>query len=277
VPKPADYAEIQHRVRRLCAAAGLNLQSFPVPEIGLDLLRVHIPAAAANSRRVFLGTGIHGDEPAAVTAVLKFLEERRWEPYPRLHFTVFPCINPNGYDLGTRENAAGDDVNRSFKGEGTPESRAMRRALEGDRFDYWIDAHEDYAEDGYYMFAPTDARWAADIVRAVGRVGPINIKPQIDEMDILDGIVQFDEDVRERFHERDDWPMAFYLIKNFSERGFTPETPGLKPLELRVEMQLAAYAAALTMLSEEAAGAPGALAPGASTSSVATSGSVAAD
>ena len=47
--------------------------------------------------------------------------------------------------------------------------------------------------------------------------------------------------------------MAFYLIKNFSERGFTPETPGLKPLDLRVVMQLAAYDAALTMLSDEAA------------------------
>ncbi|HJN39806.1 MAG TPA: succinylglutamate desuccinylase/aspartoacylase family protein, partial [Chloroflexota bacterium] len=164
--KPADYNEIQQRVTRLCADAGLDLHAFPVPEIELDLLRVRIPSAAASSRRVFLGTGVHGDEPAAVTAVLQFLEERRWERYPRLSFTIFPCVNPNGYDLGIRENAAGDDVNRSFLGEGTPESRAMRRVLEGDNFDYWIDAHEDYAEDGYYMFAPTDTTWAADIVRA---------------------------------------------------------------------------------------------------------------
>ncbi len=251
--KPADYNEIQQRVTRLCADAGLDLHAFPVPEIELDLLRVRIPSAAASSRRVFLGTGVHGDEPAAVTAVLQFLEERRWERYPRLSFTIFPCVNPNGYDLGIRENAAGDDVNRSFLGEGTPESRAMRRVLEGDNFDYWIDAHEDYAEDGYYMFAPTDTTWAADIVRAVGQVGPINIKPEIDEMPILDGIVQFEGAVRDRFEERTDWPMAFYLIKNFSERGFTPETPGLKPLDLRVVMQLAAYDAALTMLSDEAA------------------------
>ena len=251
--KPADYNEIQQRVTRLCADAGLDLHAFPVPEIELDLLRVRIPSAAASSRRVFLGTGVHGDEPAAVTAVLQFLEERRWECYPRLSFTIFPCVNPNGYDLGIRENAAGDDVNRSFLGEGTPESRAMRRVLEGDNFDYWIDAHEDYAEDGYYMFAPTDTTWAADIVRAVGQVGPINIKPEIDEMPILDGIVQFEGDVRDRFEERTDWPMAYYLIKNFSERGFTPETPGLKPLDLRVVMQLAAYDAALTMLSDEAA------------------------
>ena len=251
--KPADYNEIQQRVTRLCADAGLDLHAFPVPEIELDLLRVRIPSAAASSRRVFLGTGVHGDEPAAVTAVLQFLEERRWERYPRLSFTIFPCVNPNGYDLGIRENAAGDDVNRSFLGEGTPESRAMRRVLEGDNFDYWIDAHEDYAEDGYYMFAPTDTTWAADIVRAVGQVGPINIKPEIDEMPILDGIVQFEGAVRDRFEERTDWPMAYYLIKNFSERGFTPETPGLKPLDLRIVMQLAAYDAALTMLSDEAA------------------------
>jgi murein peptide amidase A len=253
VAKPADYNEIKARVTRLCSAAGLDLQSFPVPEIGLDLLRVHIPAATAGSRRLFLAAGVHGDEPAAVTAVLQFLEQRRWEQYPEIDFTIYPCVNPNGFDAGTRENAAGDDINRSFYGEGTPESRAMRRSLEGARFDYWIDAHEDYAEDGYYMFAPADSEWAADIVRAVSRVGPINIKPEIDEMDIVDGIVQFEGDVMERFDDREDWPMAFYFIKNFSERGFTPETPGLKPLALRVEMQLAAYDAALTMLSDEAA------------------------
>lgn len=251
--KPADYVEIKARVERLCAAAGLDLQPFAVPEIGLDLLRVRIPARAARFRRVFLDAGIHGDEPAAVTAVLQFLEERRWRDYPEIDFTVYPCINPNGFDLGIRENAAGDDINRSFYGKGTPESRAVRRSLEGDRFDYWIDAHEDYAEDGYYMFAPRETGWAADIVAAVGRVGPITTQPEIDEMRVAGGIVQHDEDIGKRFEERKDWPLAFYLIKNFSERGFTPETPGLQPLELRVQMQLAAYATALSLLATEAA------------------------
>ena len=38
-------------------------------------------------------------------------------------------------------------------------------------------------------------------------------------------------------------------MKHFSERGFTPETPGLQPLDLRVKMQLAAYDAALSRLA----------------------------
>ena len=249
MPKPENYAEIKDRVERLCAAAGLELLSFPIKEIGLELLKIRFPAGDEPTRPVFLGAGVHGDEPAAVVAVLQFLEERRWEPYPRLQFTVYPCINPTGYDLGTRENADGDDVNRSFRGDGTPESRTMRQALDGDRFDFWIDAHEDYAEDGYYMFAPGDEGWAAEVVTAVGEVGPVTTKPEIDEMRIVDGLVQFDEDTRERFEDREEWPLAFYLIKNFSEHGFTPETPGLQPLELRVKMHLAAYDAALSSLS----------------------------
>ena len=252
--KPADYNEIKARVTWLGAAAGLDLQSFPVPEIGLELLRVRIPSAGAASRRLFLAAGVHGDEPAAVTAVLQFLEERRREQYPGIDFTIYPCVNPDGFDAGTRENATGDDINRSFHGEGTPESRALRRSLEGNRFDYWIDAHEDYAEDGYYMFAPTDSEWAADVVAAVGKVGPVTAKPEIDEMKIVAGIVDHEKDVPDMMEERQDWPLAFYMIKNFSKRGFTPETPGLLDLDLRVRMQLAAYDAALSMLSQEAAG-----------------------
>lgn len=249
MPKPENYAEIKERVERLCAAAGLELLSFPIEETGLEILKLPLPAGDSKTRPVFLGAGVHGDEPAAVTAVLQFLEERRWEKYPELQFTIYPCINPAGYDLGTRENADGDDINRSFHGEGTPESRTMREALKGDRYDFWIDAHEDYSEDGYYMFAPGDAGWAAEIVKAVSEVGPINTKPEVDEMTIVDGIVQLDEDVKDRFEERKDWPLAFYLINNFSEQGFTPETPGLQPLELRVEMQLAVYDAALSRLA----------------------------
>ena len=249
--KPENFAEIKERVERVCAAAGLDLLTYPIKEIGLDLLKVRLPAAETDSRPVFLGAGVHGDEPAAVTAVLQFLEERRWENYPGLQFTVYPCVNPAGYNLGTRENAGGEDVNRSFHGEGTPESRTVRQSLEGDSYDFWIDAHEDYAEDGYYMFAPWDGVWAAEVVKAVGKVGPVTTQPEIDEMRIVDGIVQHDEDIGERFEERKDWPMAFYLMKNFSERGFTPETPGLQPLELRVKMQLAAYHAALSRFAAE--------------------------
>ncbi len=249
MPKPENYAEIKELVQRLCAAAGLDLLSFPIGEIGLEILKIPLPAGDSETRPVFLGAGVHGDEPAAVTAVLQFLEERRWENYPRLQFTIFPCINPAGYDLGPRENADGDDINRSFHGEGTPESRTMREALKGDRYDFWIDAHEDYAENGYYMFAPGDEGWAAEVVAAVGKVGPVTTEPEIDEMKIVDGIVQFDEDISNRFDERKDWPLAFYLMKHFTEQGCTPETPGLQPLELRVEMQLAVYDAALSRLA----------------------------
>ena len=249
MPKPENYAEIKGRVERLCAVAGLELLSFPIKEIGLEILKIRLPAAGEGARPIYLGAGVHGDEPAAVTAVLQFLEERRWEKYPELQFMIYPCINPAGYDLDTRENADGDDINRSFHGEGTPESRTMREALKGDRYDFWIDAHEDYAEDGYYMFAPGDAGWAAQVVKAVSKVGPVTTEPEIDEMRIVDGIVQFDEDISDRFEERKDWPLAFYLMKHFTEQGCTPETPGLQPLDLRVEMQLAVYDAALSQLA----------------------------
>ena len=251
MPQPEPFADIKDQATRICDASSFELLSYPITGIGLPLLKMRLPALDAAARPVLLGAGIHGDEPAAVTAVLQFVSSHQWKKYPQLHFTIYPCINPTGYNLGTRENANGDDVNRSFYGKGTPESEAMRSSLDGDAYDFWIDAHEDYAEDGFYMFAPLDGVGASEIVKAVGKVGPITSKAEIDEMRVIDGIVKHEGDIRKRIDARKDWPMAFYLIKKFSERGFTPETPGLQPLKLRVTMQLAAYNSALSQFAKE--------------------------
>jgi len=43
---------------------------------------------------------------------LDFLDE--WE------ITLFPCINPFGYEFGIRENHQGKDLNRLFKADLSP-------------------------------------------------------------------------------------------------------------------------------------------------------------
>tara|TARA_Y100000034_G_scaffold137007_1_gene218328 strand:- start:5667 stop:6182 length:516 start_codon:yes stop_codon:yes gene_type:complete len=66
-------------------------------------------------KKIILSGGIHGSEPAGSLAIVKFLnlilnisKEKNYE------FLIFPCLNPSGLEVNTRENKEGIDLNRSF-------------------------------------------------------------------------------------------------------------------------------------------------------------------
>ena len=59
-------------------------------------------------RRVLLSAGIHGDELAGVEALCEWLETQAYVKFlQRWDITMLPCINPWGYQHGTRENGEG--------------------------------------------------------------------------------------------------------------------------------------------------------------------------
>src|SRR3989338_3435120 len=97
--------------------------------------------------RVALSAGIHGDEPAGVEALLRFLEGtqgrinngiRKWGMMYK--FTVLPCTNPAGFERGTRENINGKDLNRKFNSTNPPEEvMILQDALKGGQFDVYMD------------------------------------------------------------------------------------------------------------------------------------------
>ena len=71
-----------------------------------------------NFRRALISAGIHGDEPAGIEAILKFLENKSYDIYKKTwEITFLPCINPYGYEFGTREIHQRKDLNRLFKFE----------------------------------------------------------------------------------------------------------------------------------------------------------------
>ena len=81
---------------------------------------------------VMLSAGVHGDEPAAPWALLSLVRDGLLDR--RFAYRMWPCTNPTGYEAGTRENAEGADVNRSFgRGGTTPEARAIVTATRGER------------------------------------------------------------------------------------------------------------------------------------------------
>lgn len=54
---------------------------------------------------------VHGDEPQGKFLIENYLAKPH-EPKNRMLF--IPCLNPDGFDLGTRQNASDIDINRNF-------------------------------------------------------------------------------------------------------------------------------------------------------------------
>ncbi len=130
----------------------------------------------AGRKRVLLSGGVHGDEPAGPESVLAFLERDPVDLLEDFVFLILPCVNPWGYVNNKRENSRGQDINRSFSESGVSEGEIGRRTLKGERFDLYVDLHEDWEAAGFYMYeVRRDGQYAGpDVVRKVEKVGPID-------------------------------------------------------------------------------------------------------
>ena len=99
---------------------------------------------------------MHGDEPAAPWALLSLVRDGLLDR--AFSYRLWPCTNPTGYAAGTRANAEGLDINRSFGGGGsTPEARAILTANRDRQFALSIDLHEDPEAQGFYCYELSEA------------------------------------------------------------------------------------------------------------------------
>ena len=107
-------------------------------------------ARVSEGPTILLSTGIHGDEPAGPLAALAFLESG---PPSDFNWLITPLLNPTGIALGTRENAAGLDLNRDYGQAQSPEIQAHLAWLAQQRCpDLFISLHEDYDATGFYLY-----------------------------------------------------------------------------------------------------------------------------
>jgi len=248
---PSNHTELIKRVTSVVNANPMSLTEIEIPNRNASLFKVDIPASNSACARVGLFTGVHGDEPAAIASILAFLEQRKWTEFPNFEFVVYPCINPTGFDLGIRENIDSQDINRSFTGKGTPESLTVRKSVGKQKFDLWIDAHEDPEETGYYMYPLfSDESWGPQIVKQVSTVGPINSKPVIDDRDVKDGLVSLPsrQELSAFMKTTDQWPLGLYAYSALGQNGMTTETPGQIDFDIRVQMQLSAQIHSMKLL-----------------------------
>ncbi len=121
---------------------------------------------------VIVTAGVHGDEPAAPWALLSLARDGLFDR--DFAYRLWPCTNPSGYILKTRESAEGIDINRSYgRGRSSPEARAMLAANRDRKFLLNLDLHEDFEADGFYCYEPKvdDAAFGSAIVQAIDDAG----------------------------------------------------------------------------------------------------------
>jgi hypothetical protein len=195
------------------------------------------------STRVYLSTGIHGDEPAGPLAALRLLQENKWPA--NIELWLCPCLNPMGFVLNRRENDKSIDLNRQYRHLEAAETRAHIAWLQRQpQFDLCLCLHEDWESHGFYVYElnPENRPSLAEaMIARIAEVCPIDPSEIIEDRPARGGIIRPNLDP----HARPQWAEAFYLIVNKTRLSYTLEAPSDFPLTTRVNSLVAGVNAAL--------------------------------
>ncbi|MGJ8653461.1 MAG: M14 family metallopeptidase [Opitutaceae bacterium] len=242
---PIDVDQLLRDFYNAAHQAGFKItmyeRAFGYP---LLVLQRSSECAPDTAHKVFISTGIHGDEPAPPLALLKLLQA---DSLPRsLNLTICPCINPAGLATGTRENPDGIDLNRDFTHFNAIETKSLEKWIRThiDQLDLAIHLHEDWETQGFYLYELNlneHASRAAAILAAANKHLPIQSSSTIDGHVARGGIIRPSilPDIPEGL------PEAIYLQKAYGLLDYTLETPSSLPMEKRIAATQAALLAAI--------------------------------
>ncbi len=216
----------------------------------------------ATAPTISISAGVHGDEPAAPWALLSLVRDGLLDS--RFAYRLWPCLNASGYAAGTRTNAEGNDVNRSFsRGGTTPEARAVFTANRDRWFALAIDLHEDFEAEGSYVYEPLRPAFAPlfapAIVRALDDAGlPVQTIASGFDLGAPPG---FDADALYRLERGavlvdyeaemaafEGLPSTLALMYRGAPAGLTFETPRPRPWDERIAAHRVAVTTALSLL-----------------------------
>jgi len=217
--------------------------------------------AVAGRPTIALASGVHGDEPAGPWALLSIVADGLLDA--RFSYRIWPCTNPSGYRAGTRENAEGNDINRSFsRGGTTPEARAVITANRDRKFVLSLDLHEDFEADGFYCYEPRAEGLDAlgpKVIRALD-----DVALPVQEFDAGFDLVYSSEERAHHPTERgrvvtdsradarfpDGLPYNVFLLRHAARQVLTFESPRKRPWEERLAIHRVAVTSAIAALAD---------------------------
>lgn len=234
-----------------------NLGEFEANGRAYPIFTLDMGAPGPGKPNVMIAGGIHGDEPGGVETALRFLETNVDNDalLSRFHFVVFPCNNPTGWELDTRENWQGIDLNRQFAvRKPAPEVRLIMSGLEDRCFDLVFEMHEDIDSPGLYLYEIADSPdyyVGERIVSAAQGMGfPVNFNDCIEGMEACGGIIRRNINLRKFRKTR--LPQAIYVYRTCGGHVITLEPPvAMLPIDDRVRIALASLWIALDVTARE--------------------------
>lgn len=212
--------------------------------------------AGFGKKKVCLSAGIHGDEPAGIEAIIAFMEGLKQNtPFlEKYQFTLFPCINPFGYEFDLRENGEKADLNRQFN-QTSPsrEVYLLKQGIEGESFDLFYEFHEDKDSKGFYLYelSTEGSALGNKIIERVRERCPINDDRKIEEMPSQGGVIYTSFETLgfwERITQIGGWPQAIFFAKRGTPVCITAETPIHIEMPTRVNTHLTAFETALSLI-----------------------------
>jgi Succinylglutamate desuccinylase / Aspartoacylase family len=243
VPRPplGDPGAFIARAGAAAGAAGFRLERYG--EAGGFPLLALTRRTPGPRPRIYVSTGIHGDEPAGPLALVELLEAGVFDR--RAVWLLCPLLNPAAFVRGTRENPEGVDLNRDYRGTRSAEIRAHRAWLRRQPpLDLVLCLHEDWEAAGYYLYEqnPRGRPGLAEAVLAAAAPHcPVDPSPVIDGREARGGIIRPSGDP----FQRDLWPESIYLRSEHTDFAYTLESPSGFPLGSRIAAHRAAVGAAL--------------------------------
>jgi hypothetical protein len=231
---------------------GWSVEEIPVPSRpGLLVLTRMAPDPVAQRQRIYISSGIHGDEPAGPLAMRALLQANSWPV--NLDLWLCPCLNPAGFQLNRRENPEGVDLNRDYLQPQAPETLVHIGWLERQpSFDLCLCLHEDWESHGFYVYElnPNDQPSLAEVMVArVAEVCPIDPSSLIEGRPAKEGIIRPIVDPR----HRPQWPEAFYLLTRKTQLSYTLEAPSDFTLATRTNALVTGVEVALKYFSSRTA------------------------
>ncbi|HNR36669.1 MAG TPA: DUF2817 domain-containing protein [Candidatus Hydrogenedentes bacterium] len=243
-PQVRDIADVESRLAAAAASGRVVVRELgTVTYDGFAApfwLVVREPGEAVKRRCFLLGT-IHGNEPAGVECLLRFIERLAADErlYPDTAFDIIPLANPWGWAHNRRRNGDGFDLNRDFSSCRGQETRFVRDVLDGKRHDLALDFHEDGGATGFYLYQYAEKDTAAvrallETLRAGGT--PIDRDASMAILKVRDGLIRAPMWTLRCVQLARKLSIGNYLRLFNAPRVYTIETPSRLPLEQRVRM-----------------------------------------
>lgn len=200
-------------------------------------------------KRIYLSTGVHGDEPAGPLAIAQIMESGIFPDFAEVW--VCPCLNPTGFHRNSPQNATGVDMAKDYRKLETEEVRTHVSWLKRKpNFDVTICLHEDHTTKGFYVceMNPDDGPSPAKrIISRVAGVCPIDRSDAIHNMPADNGVVRSYGNPYAQF----EWSEAVFLATHKTKLSYTLQAPSQLPLACRAAALAAAVQAVLDWVKEQ--------------------------